>query len=271
MSTAQNQKPRRVILLTTPALYGAAIINTLVQMQGIDVVGVGLTTRVFKGKGPVATLRRLIRSWGVPYTWYSILVTRVAWMRLRLTGRPWGLKSIPKGDVRYLADVNAADTVAWMASLSPDFVASFYFNQWIGAEVRAVPRLACVNMHPGLLPELRGPDPVFRALQKELTQSGVTLHQVADDFDAGEVLYQERLDIPKKASVLDVYFAFVERGAHVLAEWLAGRISRTDSMQSGADGEYLGFPTPQEVRQFRHKGNRLGGFRELRKALATIR
>jgi methionyl-tRNA formyltransferase len=263
--------PRRVIVLTSPGLYGAAIINTLVQTPGLDVVGIGLTNRVFKGKGPLATLKRLFQRSGLCYTWHCVLVMNAAWIRLRLTGRPIGLRSLSKSNVRYLNDVNSADTRTWMASLSPDFVASFYFNQWIGQDVREIPRIGCVNMHPSLLPELRGPDPIFRTLEQGLERSGLTLHKVADEFDAGEILHQKRVDVPKNSSVLGVYFDFVQQGAQTLAEWLAGRISGGIEPASDSEGEYFGFPTTPEVREFRRKGQRLGGIRELHKALAQVK
>src|SRR5690606_30237940 len=118
------------------------------------------------------------------YTAYNALLANVAWTRLRLSGRPAGLRNV---SVRHLRDVNSAKTIAWLKELRPDYVASYYFNQWIGPEVRAVPNQACVNLHPSLLPALRGPDPIFRTLERNLELTGLTLHLVDEGFDTGQI------------------------------------------------------------------------------------
>jgi hypothetical protein len=262
-------KRPRVVLLTSPALYGAVIINALANTPGIELVGVGLTNRVFKNKGLLATARTMIQRTGWPYTWHSILVSNVAWTRLRLTGRPSGLKQV--GDqVRYLRDVNSAETRNWLEELAPDYVASYYFNQWIGPKVRTIPRQACVNMHPSLLPALAGPDPVFRTLQRNLTTTGLTIHRVDDGFDTGDILYQETTPVPDGVSLMELYLQQIERGAQTLGEWLAG--GKQSSLEPGdnAGDDYQTFPSPQEVRQFRQAGGRLGGLRELRQALSRV-
>ena len=53
-----------------------------------------------------------------------------------------------------------------------------------------LPRLACLNMHPSLLPAYRGPVPVFWQLRNAEPHTGVTLHRLSDELDAGDVLAQ---------------------------------------------------------------------------------
>ncbi|MBX7227757.1 MAG: hypothetical protein K1X55_17105 [Chitinophagales bacterium] len=53
----------------------------------------------------------------------------------------------------------------------------------------------CINIHPSLLPEGRGPWPLPHIILKEIKRSGVTIHKVVTDFDAGQILIQEAFDI----------------------------------------------------------------------------
>jgi hypothetical protein len=271
MSDSPTERPR-VVLLTSPSLYGALIIDTLAAEPGIELVGVGLTDRVFKNKGLLATARTMIQRTGLRYTHFGVKTSNVAWIRLQLSGRPRGLKPL-KQNVKYLKDVNSPETVAWLRDLAPDYVASFYFNQWIGAEVRQTAKRACVNLHPSLLPALRGPDPIFRTLERRLTQTGLTLHLVDEGFDTGHILLQEERPVPDGVSAFGLYLAQVKAGAHMLAEWLAGKRAAADR-QTGivpAADDYTTFPTPQEVRAFLKSGQRLIRPGELRRAIREVR
>lgn len=267
-STAGSDTPRpRVLLLTSAGLFGAEIINALASEAGLDLVGIGFTNRILKGKSALASARAMIQRTGWRYVSYCVLTSTYAWSVLRLRGRPFGMKGRP---VRFLNDVNSADSIEWMKSLQPDYVASFYFNQWIGKGVREVPARACINLHPSLLPNLRGPDPFFRALQRDLPSTGITLHVVDDGFDTGSILCQEERPVAPGSSALTFSLNQVREGARLLADWIAGKKENSRVDQTG-EGDYTTCPVPAEVAQFVRSGRRLLRFRELRRALKDVR
>src|SRR5262245_48569878 len=127
MADSRNPPRPRVVLLTTPSLFGAELINRLTDESGIELVGVGFTARVYKNRGFASTALTFLRRTGWHYLGYSALTTNVSWSVLRASGRPTGLAQL-RGAVRPLQDVNAPETLEWLRSLSPDFVVSFYFN-----------------------------------------------------------------------------------------------------------------------------------------------
>lgn len=47
-----------------------------------------------------------------------------------------------------------------------------------------------INIHPSLLPDKRGPDPLFWTLREGSGRSGVTIHELSPRFDAGAILSQ---------------------------------------------------------------------------------
>ena len=69
------------------------------------------------------------------------------------------------------------------------------------------PRLGMVNVHCSLLPLYRGPCPEFWAYVDGVAESGVTLHEVDERFDAGPIVAQWRVE----RSEGDSFAAFVER------------------------------------------------------------
>ena len=87
---------------------------------------------------------------------------------------------------RELADRVAAHDVSlvvgagYMRVLSPVFLERFP---------------AILNVHPSLLPEFRGLNAVRRALQSRVKRTGVTVHLMVEEVDAGPVVAQEEVQI----------------------------------------------------------------------------
>jgi len=54
-------------------------------------------------------------------------------------------------------------------------------------------RKGALNMHPSLLPDFRGPDPVQQQLNCEQSSFGVSLHLLSQLFDQGDIIAQAEL------------------------------------------------------------------------------
>lgn len=53
-----------------------------------------------------------------------------------------------------------------------------------------------INIHPSLLPDKRGPDPLFWTFREGTGRSGITLHHLSTRFDAGRILAQQAFQCP---------------------------------------------------------------------------
>lgn len=272
MSSSPVAARPRVVLLTLPTLFGAEIINRLADEQGIELVGVGLSVRLSQKEGQLAAVRSMLLRTGVRYMFANLCEADLAWSWLRLTRRPWGLKRVT-GRVRPVESVNSPATLDWLRSLSPDFIVSFYFNQWIGDAVCTIPTRGCINVHPSLLPALRGPDPAFRAIQRGLSQTAITIHEVAKELDAGRILHQEPCDVPPGVSRFGLFHKLIRGGADLVARWLAGQVAERPPDINGVApaGDYSTYPTPIEVNEFIRQGHRLVRFGEWSRALSKVR
>ena len=83
-----------------------------------------------------------------------------------------------------LIDLEQIDTV---------FVQTFPYK--IPASCLNLPDTEFYNLHPGPLPEYRGPDPVFWALKNNEQQSALTLHKMDQDFDTGPIIMSEPIPV----------------------------------------------------------------------------
>jgi methionyl-tRNA formyltransferase len=93
------------------------------------------------------------------------------------------------------ADPNAADIVAQIAELRPDFLFSFYYRLMLMTPLLAQARHGALNMHGSLLPNYRGRVPVNWAIIRGETETGATLHYMTETPDNGDIVAQTAVPI----------------------------------------------------------------------------
>ena len=115
---------------------------------------------------------------------------------------------------RYMVrDVNHPRLHAELASLDPDLIIVACYPSLIPAEIVAMARVAAINVHPALLPRHRGPDPLFWTFQAVDDQSGVTLHALSPQYDAGDILLQATTPIGPDESLPSLERRLAQIGA----------------------------------------------------------
>jgi len=78
---------------------------------------------------------------------------------------------------------------------APDLLVSWFWTRKVPASFRSVARLGAIGVHPSLLPRHRGPDPYFWAIDRGDAVTGVTAHELEDEYDTGAILAQRELAI----------------------------------------------------------------------------
>ena len=106
-----------------------------------------------------------------------------------------------------------------LAALEADVFVSVYYRKILGASLLALPRVAAVNLHGSLLPAYRGRAPLNWVLVNGETRTGVTLHHMTVDADAGDIVAQEPIDILPDDTALTLYGRMVKVGVDLLFEW----------------------------------------------------
>ena len=233
----------RLVLCTSGGAPGAAVLRQLLRSKEIRVVGVVRSTRVLSPR--YGFVRGALEQWrrsGLAYTAY---LGCALLPRLPAAGIP----------VHATRDVNDAASRAFVERLAPDLIVTAFFNQRVGSWTRGV------NLHPSLLPALRGTDPVFRALARGERRLGVTLHRLAPELDAGDIIARREAPLVEGESVLGATTRLYALGARLLIESLAQLDSGSPQPPSS---DYASWPTRDEVARLRASGVRLLRLRDLR-------
>ena len=108
-----------------------------------------------------------------------------------------------------------------LRALQPDIGVVVAYGHILKPELLTLPRLGMVNVHPSLLPELRGAAPVEWAIINGLERTGVTIMQLDAGMDSGPILHQipHAIDSDVTAGELSEHLA--EMGTLALIETLA--------------------------------------------------
>jgi methionyl-tRNA formyltransferase len=169
-----------------------------------------------------------------------------------------------------VADVNASASVAALRGYSPDFVLVMNFDQILRREFLAAAAGRVINVHPSLLPVLRGPCPVFWALSEGHSEVGVSLHLIEDErIDAGSVLIQRARLLDRKLSAAEITASLFEEGAGLVPDVVkALRVCRHEGKAQDVTGaSYRGFPGRAEMKRARGQGVRLCRIRHIARLL----
>ena len=108
-----------------------------------------------------------------------------------------------------------------LRALAPDVGVVVAYGHILRRDLLALPRLGMINLHPSLLPELRGAAPVEWAILNGLQRTGVTIMRMDEGLDSGPILLQIPHDIDPEATGGELSEHLSEMGAQALVEALA--------------------------------------------------
>jgi len=104
--------------------------------------------------------------------------------------------------------------------LEPDFIFSFYYRKLLKKQLLGIPARGSFNLHGSLLPKYRGRAPVNWALVHGETETGVSLHYMTSNPDAGDIVGQRAVEIVDEDDARTLHAKLAIAGAGLLDELL---------------------------------------------------
>ncbi|MDR2419900.1 MAG: hypothetical protein LBD40_01070 [Puniceicoccales bacterium] len=150
-------------------------------------------------------------------------------------------------------------SIDWLQEHSCDLLLVMAYGHMIGKTIREFPKLGIFNFHTSLLPRFRGATPIEAALASDVEKTGVTLMEIVQKMDAGDILgsisvpiafHDTQVELTDKLSHATCYLC-----EKFLPQLLSGNITRAPQPNEGitfcrkleTQDRLLDFHAPAEV------------------------
>lgn len=146
-----------------------------------------------------------------------------------------------------VAALRHPQTLSLFRALQPDLIAVACFPFILPKSLLRLPTYGCFNLHPSLLPKLRGPAPLFWVFHEGCC-AGVTLHQMSERVDAGDIVAQMPLEFPNGITYAEAEHVCAQWGARLLMDAIhvieRGRLSPRPQAERKAS--YFPYPAQKD-------------------------
>lgn len=105
-----------------------------------------------------------------------------------------------------------------IASYNPELLVCVAYGKIFGPKFLGLFPRGGINMHPSLLPRHRGPSPIPAAILAGDEETGITIQELAQDMDAGDVILQNRRPLEGRETTGELTAWAAEAGAQMLVE-----------------------------------------------------
>jgi methionyl-tRNA formyltransferase len=108
------------------------------------------------------------------------------------------------------------DAVSIFQNLNADIAVVAAYGLILPLSVLNAPKHGCLNIHASLLPRWRGAAPIQRAIEAGDTASGITIMQMAEGLDTGDMLLKESVTIEPTATAQILHDALSAIGSKMI-------------------------------------------------------
>ncbi len=258
----------RVVVCSYPGIFSDTVIKVLQQNQAIKVVALVHSQRIFSAnENWFAAAMRMINTSGIDYALLQFWQTDVYLLLKKLFSSKKSHAEIP---IYATKQINSQAGLVFLKNLQPDVILLANFNQKVSPALIGIPALACLNIHPSLLPDFKGVDPVFAALYANQTRLGVSVHRVDENFDTGEIFAQTQLVSDKYASVFYHHWQLFQQGAELAVSVIEQLPQNVVGKAQNSTGSYDSWPTKAKIKAFKQRGGHLIKYKQYMNAVKTL-
>ena len=143
--------------------------------------------------------------------------------------------AIPVYQPESLKQQEAQDT---LFAIEADIMVVVAYGLILPAPVLSAPSRGCINVHGSILPKWRGAAPIQRAIWAGDAETGVTIMQMDEGLDTGDMLHIATLPIEKDDTSATLYTKLAELGPKALVNVLDNIDSYTPEKQDDALATY---------------------------------
>ena len=262
------QKPK-VVLITSPSLIGANIIEMFRSNPSIELVGINIDqSKNYNFFRTLKTIYSQTKKSGLSYTMYKLVIPFLAWHYLK--GR--GCLRLFSGKIRFDPDINSPANKTWLKSLGCDYLCICYCLKRVDEDFKHFAHHRTVVMHASLLPRYAGPEPaMFMVFNGDYKVSGASIIVPSAKLDGGNLLFQQQILFTHFNDLFAFNNELWTRGAEIFADWVLEDFKNPAKFPEQPNNpDYRSFPTKEEVRSFQKERGPLFKLRSIYNALRVF-
>ncbi len=194
---------------------------------------------------------------------------RVIWSRVapRIGLKPKGRKHWTIADIArshniplyLIADVNSEEMHNVISKHPADMLVSVSCPQVLRPKTLHRFKHGGINVHSAPLPKYRGLLPSFWVLHNGETKTAVSVHELGEQLDNGDILHQQPIPIAKGETWNSLLAKTKTAAGDALVEAIEqvknGTVIKKPNRDE--DSTYFSFPTSKDAREFRRRGLRM--------------
>lgn len=262
----------RLVIITTDSYFSRSLMSEVVESKGDQVVAMVITPSRVSGRGLLGSVSLVYQRTGLNNLVFKVVVS--LWVRcaellykVGVIGHcitPTNLAQAKGIDLFRSANCNDDRTYEYLAHRNVDIILSINVYQRISSAILALPKIAAINSHFGLLPKYKGMAPYIWAMAKGEKEIGLTIHHMESEFDEGDLILQEKIAVEASDSAMSVYL----RGCEVASKMINEAVDvlgkdRNYGIRQEGEGSYFSMPTRRCLKEFHSRGYRLWTFKDL--------
>jgi methionyl-tRNA formyltransferase len=250
----------RIVFLSSGGILGDIVLRRLLESGKFEVAGIVRSRRVMlRGAGFLRGAIAYFARCGIIYTVYIWTITTFAEFVGLFTGIGSITRRARENDIPVLhaQDVNERCGQEFIAACRPDLLVSAHFDQRLDPPLCDRHGHAAVNIHPSLLPDHRGLEPVLHTMRRGGSEFGVTVHRIAVQIDTGMAVAAAELAADKSDSVLRVTRDLMKTGADLLVAHTEQAHHPGTSSPQERTGSYHSWPSGPDIAQLYRTGRHL--------------
>ncbi|MHB1679943.1 MAG: methionyl-tRNA formyltransferase [bacterium] len=113
---------------------------------------------------------------------------------------------------------NNQEEIDFLVNIKPDLIIVVAYGLILPKNILDIPLYGTINLHPSILPDLRGPSPVHYALLENLKYTGISIMALDEGMDTGPLIAQMKTPISKDEYFEELYGRLSKIGAYVLSD-----------------------------------------------------
>ncbi len=113
------------------------------------------------------------------------------------------------------------EVVLELAALKPDVIVVAAYGLTLPQTVLDI--APCINIHASLLPQLRGANPIQRAILNADTKTGITIMKMETGLDSGDILLTDEVAININTTYGELLATLSDMGANLILKYLENK------------------------------------------------